>query len=67
MLAMGEQKNEPEMAEMIWCNDKQINKLNTVLAMCRIITAYQRKYSFWFYNIDCFYCLQVKLIVGCYC
>jgi len=46
MLAMGEQKNEPEMAEMIWCNDKQINKLNTVLAMCRIITAYQRKYSF---------------------
>ena len=43
---MAEQKNEPEMAEMLWCNDKQINKINTVLARCMTITAYQLKYSF---------------------
>jgi len=30
MLAMAGQMNEPEMAEMLWCNDKQINKINTV-------------------------------------
>ena len=41
MLAMAEEMNEPAMAQMLWCNNKQINKIKTVLAMCKTITDYQ--------------------------